>query len=115
MKPIPEMTDAELNEAMAVEVMGGGDNYATIYAIEHYKQWNPTSDLNQAWECEERLNELGLTEKYLFEMKKRVVFGLQPIVSRNSVDWCIAHATARQRCEAVLMAVRGERWVAREV
>lgn len=114
MKPIPEMTDPEMDEAMAVEVMGGGDNYTTIYAIEHYKQWNPTFDLNQAWECAEKWKNIDRFNRRVEIIGMATEWECSLYTFSAKEYWtllCDAYNTspACAICEALLMAARSER------
>lgn len=115
-KNISEMTDQELNDAVAIEVMGWHkqeDGICWITSDDRYtgflykkiadeeligievSYWDPTHDLNQCMECHRIILFQLHNEEYLtaFDIVVWHPFGK-------------VHATARQRCIAMLMAVR---------
>ena len=107
---IQKMTDSQINEAIATEVMGWNvlvGDYMDWYRkdrrfMQPVDSWNPTQDLNQCWEAEENIKDIGLSIQYV-----RVLYGFLQNSNRTLIfDFDIFHATARQRCEAMLMAVR---------
>lgn len=127
MKPIPEMTDAELDVAMAVEVMGwhkadfdfpycmtayatGKEGIDNIMCIDDF---NPTSDLNQVWECADEMNKRGWILELGYEYRGVRPNGL-PMQYRAYADddkqWfeALSESPARAMCEALLQAVREE-------
>lgn len=101
---IQKMTDNQIDEAIATEVMGWFLDRIDIDMFWYkkdrtrisYESWDCVNDLNQCYEAEERIIELGLVSNYLVSLQFVVVFS----------EWAMVHATARQRCEAMLMAVR---------
>jgi len=130
-KPISEMTDQEIDIALA-EMMGWhkglesdawrglcvssnlgvsqemvwlNSENAGIWKCDY---WHPHNDLNQVFQCEEKLNDMGYkTAEYL----DRYTTNLRKIVvdeSNISPRFSIVHATARQRCISMLMAIRDE-------
>ena len=102
---IQKMTDSQINEAIATEVMGWNvlvGDYMDWYRkdrrfMQPVDSWNPTQDLNQCYEAEEKIIENNLQKKYL-KMLESMCF---------LTTFGMVHATARQRCEAMLAAVRG--------
>lgn len=100
---IQKMTDKEMNDAVATEVMGwflSRIDIDTFWFKEDrtfisYESWECVNDLNQCYEAEECIIETGLRHNYMICLQW--VVGSYPL-------W---HATARQRCEAMLAAVRG--------
>lgn len=108
---IRTMTDDQMDYAIATEVMGWHMEQGW-YVLPNYKvppfmkmgrwvwlkeKYRPSVNLNQCYKAEERIVELGLVSNYLISPQSVVVFS----------EWAMVHATARQRCEAMLMAVRG--------
>ena len=110
MKPVSEMTDDEIDEALAVDVKGWHLE-GTLWKdkndrvlCSHYN-WHPTSNQNQAIE---------LTEKMAFVTTCKVSSsGNEWHVMVDKDDdgkFCGSFNTSLSRaiCEAVLMAVRGD-------
>jgi hypothetical protein len=115
-----EMTNAELNEVLAVEVMGlaklhhegvlryveGREKYTSIV-------WNPAEDLNQAIECAEKLWAGGypcvelMTERRFIEGNN---IEWRAYVDNGCCRWweSINQSPARALSEAVLMVKRGD-------
>jgi len=131
MKP-NEMTDQELSEVIAIEVMGWEkETTATEHAIVDYwtvgngiltrecfnesacTEWNPVHDLNQAWEAEEYwLKEngewdFGIYRRWQGEELCWVVWMTKEIGAEINIE---AENTnpARAICEALISAVREE-------
>ena len=113
LKEPQKMTDSELDEAIAIEVMGWhlvDSNGILMWEEEEvYARsinracYHPSTNLNQCWEAEEKIKDLGLSIQYI-----RILYGFLQNSNRTLVfDFDIFHATARQRCEAMLAAVRG--------
>ena len=115
---ISDMTDYELNEAIAFEVMGwhidefgywmdANDEHTGYIAIEHPDMgWIPTADLNQAVRCVEGFAHITIC---------KFVYGspLWDVTIENSAyssGWPVARGAclARAICEAALMAVRAK-------
>lgn len=128
MKEISKMTDEELDEAIAVEVMGWNkhpdmqgswwvldeDKFAGYYWKERvpliFYVWNPTVDLNQAFEA---LEKVGYWTMCRFTGS---LYHVSASLSGKDEEGSIhsAHSLTRDDfacaiCEAVLMAVRGEK------
>lgn len=118
MKQPNEMTDDELNSAMAIEVKGwqiGGNMYIESLPHTYLEEpqyntvmgisgWYPTADLNQARECVEACN-YHIMVRYdpLRDSHKWTVCGHD---SKRVAD---TDNPARAICEAVLQAKRGEK------
>lgn len=120
MKP-NEMTDEELNEAMAVEVMGleiDAKGWVYTHPLKDAgfmaRSWHPTHDLNQVWECVEHwLKECGEWDFGIYRSWKNDILyweawltnelGAEVNIEATNID------PARAICEALLMAVRSER------
>jgi hypothetical protein len=108
-----KLTNSEIDERMA-ELMGwklsmngywkpyGEDKDELVYLN---KNWHPSSDLNQVWECEEYLIELNKDYKVSYPIK---LWDVIVPISKKCGDYIGIHATARQRCEAMLMAIEEE-------
>ena len=109
-KNISEMTDPELNDAVAIEVMGwakedgkwiddcgGCARFDNIDDAEKYdgRYWCPVYDLNQCYEAERKLCDDIPYEEYLTALDIVVWHPFGKV-----------HASARQRCKAMLMAMR---------
>ena len=118
MKQPSEMTNQELNEALAVEVKGWhkllGFWYNESDEIQCEREdWNPAEDLNQAVEC---------AKKETYALRIDWCVGGEPTCSAwvwfpvenldgervNAEYMAIAESPARALSEAVLMAKRGE-------
>lgn len=123
MKPIPEMTDAELDEAMAVEVRGWMKSIPPMVGLYQYPSsdgthtvysWQPSTDLNQAWECADEMNKRGWILELGYEYRGVRPNGL-PMQYRAYADddkqWleALSESPARAVCEALLMAARSNR------
>jgi len=140
-KNISEMTDQELNDSVAIEVMGwkSGHEYDTDgkWVVWEYSailghefpvtkisklDWDPTHDLNQCYEAEEKIiNNYDRTKDrpgatcdwYAVRLREMLtpmaLSEVSGVLSGNKLELLIIHATARQRCEAMLMAVRSEK------
>ena len=128
MKQPNEMTDPELNEATAIEVMRwqkDGSDWWKSHSIGHHQimsslnNWHPTTDLNQAIECLHEYAQIGeeldgywSTHPHLWSISNG---------DSDSLDVCIGGKSfvqvgqkeldklPRAICEAVLMAKRGEK------
>ena len=87
-----KFTDQEIDNAMA-EFMGWRKGV---------KYWHPHDDLNQVWQCEEKIIGLHLDQKYYLNLER--------VSGGGGDNWIqTIHAAARQKCEAILMAVRDEK------
>jgi len=97
-----EITDSELDVKMAwlmdwhleARAIGqeGWCNSDGDWQID-VRDWHPSTDLNQAWQVEERIKELGLWLEYCGELI---------VIEGKRQWWDIVHVTARQRCLAAL-------------
>ncbi len=110
-RPISEMTDQEIDTALA-EFMGwmksepgmaGEYQFPSADGTRVIYSWHPHDDLNQVWQCEEKIIKLGLVEKY-----SQIICGYVSVIQGKTMLFNIMHSTARERCEAMLIAVRGE-------
>jgi hypothetical protein len=120
MKDVHEMTNAELDQAIA-EMMGWMKCPIGSGAAGQYQypipdgsprvvySWHPTTDLNQAWEAEEwvigRGDEVDLDNTYHLARLLNYENALRCVCGKPSMT---VHATARQRCEAMILATRKE-------
>ena len=122
MKQPNEMTDREMDEALATEVMGwtvGGDMFleplpSISPSVEPWwdtvifrEDWQPTTNLNQAWEC------LGLYDGQVHINNGYKGWYIELLKYNNSTQYIDAYSAnnenpARAICEAVLMAKRCE-------
>jgi len=69
-----------------------------------YPRNNPTDysdSLDAAFEMEEEIKRRGLHRAYCIKMRRMVFGGMESLF-----DWGLVHATAEQRCEAALEAVK---------
>jgi hypothetical protein len=109
MKPIPEMTNEEISAELAEWI-----HPKTLTLIGNYywfkdgTKWNPCENKNlcQAWECEEKVHkDRALYERYCHRLLNVIVD------TRKDTHLALLpemiHATARQRCEAILQVIRG--------
>ena len=113
---MPEMTNAEMDAAVAVEVMGRrvallGDNmyYFSIDGVEitlWRSDWRPTTDLNQAFEVAKAM---GILSMYL-DLRQDAEFWRAGFynMTGNLLSWSQDASAARAICEAALAAKRGE-------
>ena len=120
MKPVSEMTNDELDEALAREVRGWGrdtngawwymevDKFSGYYwkwkANNIFPMWRPTSNQNQAIECAESMAYITMC-RVGFDANWHVT------IDKNSDSkFCGAFNTSLPRaiCEAVLTAARGD-------
>ena len=118
MTDISSMTNEQLAEALAVEVMGWGlDLIENEWGLHYYRGadgksvmdsrlWQPCTDLNQAVECADYLANLG----YSWSVDNVENDHYHASVYRPSTEriyFCDADNPARALCEAVAMAVEG--------
>ncbi|HAC16942.1 MAG TPA: hypothetical protein DCE78_13505 [Bacteroidetes bacterium] len=116
MKEIKDLTDDELNEAAAIEVMGWHKsmgffwkNIGTDGTDELINNWNPTSDLNQAFEA---VKKLQTKNERIYHFACGTYHDGEVFVEIENIttDDLIGHSDndniARAICEAALMAVR---------
>jgi hypothetical protein len=114
-KSIPEMTDQEIDAALA-EFMGWHTERVTYghpyfwctserltgqlgcKSVIQVSDWHPHDDLNQVLKCEEFVKDSGFVMDYCRTLVKIVGQSYEQFV----------YATARQKCEAMLMAIRDE-------
>ena len=102
MKPVDQMTNDEINEFLAIEVMGFNkfeSQFANYWCNEHGKfiawctpskhnsdNWDPSNNENghtDCWTAESRMRELGCLENYLWN--------LMAIIEKDmGYDWEIA-------------------------
>jgi len=116
MKEISEMTNEELNYAIAVDVMGWeyGDHFITganSYRIVGRKtttytkanNWYPTTDYNQVFQVVEKMRSMGWS--YVIGDEADIYY----CKFINLYITCSDEADTQQRaiCEAALAAVRG--------
>jgi len=111
-----EMTDEQLNEACAIEVMEWHEGIGALKDEWHGKQgvyimpkasWNPIHDLNQAWMLTEKIlgdsGEVAVSfqrGKYWAKLIRHYKILACPYIGKES----LAHALS----EACLMAKRGK-------
>ena len=112
MKQPNEMTDREMDEALATEVMGWhpvereGGWYLRVGEVGIRKDnWHPTENLNQAVECAWETSYITIN-KFADKKKWRVT-----VDYKGDGCYCNSFNTslARAICEAVLIAKRGEK------
>lgn len=108
-----KLTDTEINERLAIEVMGwhvegniwfDADGGAHGYV---HSDWNPSEDLNQMHAVEDRLIELGLQDDYIDWLTDDWLADNSTTYT-NGWSFAIAHATAHQKAIAALMAWEGK-------
>lgn len=105
-----QLTDTEIDTAMA-GMMGWTCSIGTYYNhwedntstfVCQKRDWHPHNDLNQVWKCEEKIIEFGLVEEY-----SRILYTSVSAIPGKTIVFNMLHSTARQRCEAMLMAMEG--------
>lgn len=116
------MTDAELDRAIAVEVMGWKSVEAAPEDWEHAAYWQtekgtmaeffwiPSTDPRQIRQVEGCIKQRGLIEDYVRELR-RVLYRDHGDDDTMPQLWRFVTATPRQRCHAALLAVRTYRRV----
>ena len=132
---MPEMTDAEINATVAIEVMGWNENVSIKFSpgagnVAHAKwmgniskvksyiddeadfvcevaDWHPTTNLNQAFEAAKAMGNLSM---YL-DLKQDAEFWRAGFynMTGNLVSWSQDPSPARAICAAALAAKRGEK------
>ena len=112
MKPISEMTTAELNKAMAVDVMKWNVLHDKVFWDKENRisgllgqRWNPADNDNGYSNCyraEEKMRELGLEEFY----SEALGFLVEGAEWGGYATYDLIHATCKQRCRAMLQTVR---------
>jgi len=112
----------ELDACVAEAVMGwtkhGSDLFTDEVTGQSYELdksytafvecFNPSINLSDAYEMEERIAELGLEVKYadiLFDIIYPTL-DLKRLTSIGQFDWRLIHATPEERCKAALMTAR---------
>ena len=124
MKTISEMTDEELNNAVAVEVMGWYEQYDALawewayWSTEkdaevaentdfdfYLNEWNPCEDIRQAWQVVEKMRSMGWSYVVGDEA------GIYYCKFINLYITCSDEANTQQRaiCQAALDAVRNKK------
>ncbi len=120
---ISEMTNEQLNEALAIEVMGWildssvttgrlglawycNEEMDDVIAV---KNWNPAEDLNQAVECAEKMYPELEIQLGRIGLKGYEVFFMWFDESIHDGYYAVIPSPARAISEAVLMARRGEK------
>lgn len=109
MQPIREMTDRELDAAVATEVMGWSD-YRQGKDFDYMSDrpcrlWCPTWRHEDNEVVESEIERRGLVGRYLLELAG--ILDLSKTTNTYEQHWRIRRATPRQICEAALAAVRG--------
>jgi hypothetical protein len=129
-----KMTDQEIDTALA-EMMGWEMVQMTptskeYWGVCHFEpmiglvghevieiaNWHPHDDLNQVWQCEEQIiNNYNRTRSrpgricdwYTVKLQEMLIPRAthSDIICGNDHELLIVHATARQKCEAMLMAM----------
>ena len=115
---MPEMTNAEMDAAVAVEVMGRrvallGDNmyYFSIDGVEitlWRSDWRPTTDINQAFEVEKAMRKDGFA--FFLESADDDHDYIVQFARYETDSWytAVEKSAARAICAAALAAKRGE-------
>ena len=115
MKTISEMTDEELNNAVAVEVMGWHEQYERGYRAEwvgeherdgeDVENWNPSTDIKQAFQVVEKMRSMGWS--YVIGDEADIYY----CKFINLYITCSDEADTQQRaiCHAALDAVRAKK------
>ena len=112
-KPPSDMTDAELNAAVAQEVMGNGYAVRTGQAIKQTgphsaTPWFPTTDIAAAFEVVERMRELGWEQVNVNVAEDDLAYCWMKRPGPTKVTNSQAPTPARAISEAALEAVRSE-------
>lgn len=121
MKPINEMTDPEMDEAIAVEVMKWtlgdtdiewGFRWLTDKDGKHVMDislWHPCKDMNQAWEAVYKFREgKELYTAMGIHHDGEHYAEIEDVAKDKLIGRSGNNNLARAICEALLMAVRGE-------
>jgi hypothetical protein len=113
-----EMTDEQLNERLAIEGMGWyrDKDFSSFYCVDgallNPEIWNPANDLNQVRTLEEEKISGAYEMLYLDKLDIVLAKEYGEVTMRKHIgNYYILHATARQKCDALLMMfreVRGE-------
>ena len=113
MKEISEMTNEELNYAVAVEVMGwskesnehGQKIYTNADGYEYVGNWLPTTHIFSAWQVVERMRK----DKWWYEIYTEYT-DPEYFAKFGSGDWPVYSSSCetqqRAICEAALKAIR---------
>ena len=122
---MPEMTNAEMDAAVAVEVMGWTvgmslkfSAHGNVAQVKSYlddgldfaaevADWQPTTDLNQAFEVAKAM---GILSMYL-DLRQDAEFWRAGFynMTGNLLSWSQDASAARAICAAALAAKRGEK------
>lgn len=119
MKPVSEMTDQELNEWVAMKVMGWYlqeeqlyhfenqfTGYASVDMLEIIPLWDPCNNLNHAYLMEEKILNGSQSSKFYYALTKVILneeLDTDELYLSAAKD--LIHATARQRCEAAYLVL----------
>lgn len=113
MTQISEMTDRELDAAIAVEICGWTDVTNGKYSLCGIAPWMGLS--TTVWRYSTNLNACREAEQMVVSEAAEYTRQLRRVLNAQYGDrdrmpqlWRFATATARQRCEAMLMAVRAK-------
>ena len=121
---IDKMTPAELNDAVAVEIM----NFRKEGTLPYYEiidnrcqyvyKWNPANNDSGHTDCylaESRMREMGMEGRYAEILMRKVCFcwndceideDNQLVIRQFGKTFDLIHATCKQRCRAMLQTVR---------
>lgn len=122
-----KLTDEELNELIATEVMGWHKGPVTVYTnvgewhteegeTTYYdyrldaesfldNPWRPATSLDCCREMEDRLCELFLMIPYCPVLRRVVVEDDEAEGFGTLIDWGLIHASPRQKCIAALLTL----------
>ena len=102
----------EIDDLVVTEVMGWVIegvyyiNKVTEFTTEkiHRNAWKPSLMIAAAYQMEERITELGLINRYCWELIKNAANKEEQTHTRQS--WALIHATPEDRCRAALKAIK---------
>ena len=107
------MTSDQLDGWLAVRVMGGNEFFSTTYALHNGRCWQPTCDLNQAVKCAEKWVNISPKNRRLLLTLNDKNYYVQLFEYQEphekSVGIGQGNNPARALCEAVAMAMEGEK------
>jgi hypothetical protein len=111
---MPEITEREIREESA-RLMGWViDNDGFLYSVSEnplpimsFDEWNPILKMNQCFQCQNKIMELGLVDQYFKSLKEIITIDLEDYsLSAKMMESMFMRSTLKQSCLAMVNTYR---------